>query len=68
MARRAGERTTDDWRVGRAFDVLPLRLGLHGVCISVTPWGNDQVRWVRLRHPDGTETSYAPSHLRQRRT
>lgn len=37
--------------------------GSVGRCISVTPWGNGRIRWVRLRFADGTEKSYAPTHV-----
>jgi hypothetical protein len=57
-----GVRTTNHWRVYRYHRVRGAD-GPTGLCVSVTPWGNDQVRWVRLRFADGTEKSYAPSHL-----
>lgn len=63
MARAPGKRTTDDWRVGRRFLVWGVKPRLVGECVSVTPWGNDQLRWIRLRFDDGTEKSFAPSHL-----
>ena len=59
--RRPGRRTMYDSRVGHRFRVRGE--GREGVCVSVTPWGNNQVRWVRLRLEDGSEKSYAPSHL-----
>lgn len=58
-----GTRTTDHWRVGLAHVVVDPADGLSGVCVSVTPWGNDRVRWVRLRLPDNTERSYSPAQL-----
>jgi hypothetical protein len=58
---KPGVRTTEHWRVGRVHRVLGTTL--VGGCISVTPWGNDQIRWVRLRFADGRERSFAPSHL-----
>lgn len=64
---KPGTRTADHWRVGRRFRVLFdgfTETGpVVGECVSVTPWGNDQVRWVRLRLADGSEKSFAPSHL-----
>jgi hypothetical protein len=63
VTRRPGQRTTNDWRVGCTFRVWGVKPDLLGVCVSVTPWGNDQVRWIRLRFEDGTEKSFAPSHL-----
>ena len=50
--------------VGRMFVAAnaPDRVGR---CVSVTPWGNDRIRWLRLRFHDGTQKSFAPSHLRE---
>lgn len=63
----AGQRTTSHWRVGSRHYVFGTQPGADphsvGVCVSVTPWGKDKIRWVRLRFEDGTERSYAPSHL-----
>lgn len=61
MTGERGKPSTNDWRVGRTFRVgeSPRR----GRCVSVTRWGNNRVRWVRLRLADGTESSFAPSHL-----
>ena len=66
-----GKRTTRHWMVGRRFAVsgytaLPPSLAPLppiGECVSVTPWGNDRIRWIRLRFEDGTQKSYAPTHL-----
>lgn len=55
-------RITDDWRVGLRFAVIGTPI--VGQCVSVTPWGNGRIRWVRLMLPSGDEKSYAPSHLR----
>lgn len=63
MSPAPGERTTRSWHVGRKFRLWGKEDSPVGVCISVTPWGNDRIRWVRLRFEDGTERSYAPSHL-----
>ena len=60
---KPGQRTTLHWMVGRQFKVLGTEL--EGQCISVTPWGNNRIRWVRLVLPPGIERSYAPSHLRE---
>lgn len=59
---KPGVRTREHWRVGKVHRVLGTDRA--GVCISVTPWGNDQIRWVRLLFADGRERSFAPSHLR----
>lgn len=59
---KPGVPTTEHWRVGREHVVIGAG-GKRGVCVSVTPWGSNQVRWVRLWFGDGTEKSYAPSHL-----
>jgi hypothetical protein len=58
-----GVPTRLDWRVGRRFRVLYSDPALEGECVSVTHWGKGKVRWVRLRLEDGSEKSYAPSHL-----
>jgi hypothetical protein len=57
-----GVPTKLDWRVGRRYRVLedPAR---EGLCVSVTYWGNARVRWVRLLLDDGSEKSFAPSHI-----
>ncbi len=58
---KPGTRTINHPFVGRRFRLFASRL--EGTCVSVTPWGNDRIRWVRLRHDDGTEKSYGPSYL-----
>ncbi len=79
MTLQPGVPTEDHWRVGRDHQVLNwtpfppmVRMGHGNVnrrphsvgrCISVTPWGSNRIRWVRLRHMDGSEKSYAPSEL-----
>lgn len=56
-----GVPTTAHWRVGLRHYVLVEKK--FGVCVSVTPWGRDKIRWVRLRLEDGTEKSFPPSGL-----
>lgn len=59
---RPGVPTTDHHLVGERFVVVGG--DQVGEAVSVTPWGGSRVRWIRLRFGDGSEKSYAPSHLR----
>lgn len=59
---RPGARTRDHWFVGHRWRLKGS--DRTGVCVSVTPWGSNRIRWVRLRFSSGAEKSYAPSHLR----
>lgn len=58
-----GTRSTEHWRVGRDHQVFGGGERSVGMCVSVTYWGSGRIRWVRLRHHDGTEKSYAPSQV-----
>ena len=60
---RRGVPTTLDVRVGRRYRILYSDPVLEGECVSVTYWGRGKVRWIRLRLEDGSEKSYAPSHV-----
>ena len=56
-----GSRSLNHWRVGRRHRISGTER--FGMCTSVTAWGSNRIRWVRLALDDGTDRSFAPREL-----